>query len=114
MLSLKRHHHLTFNITSSGKITVLMYSNSSILVSISFMGFDKDFFSMAQIPTMTCLPKLAPLAECDPLLLLSSPAAGPVRVALLPKASAKLLLEHPGVEVAVVGRCTPLDEVMPP
>ena len=92
-----------------------MYSNSSILVSISFIGFDKDFFSMAQIPTMTCLPKLAPLAECDPLpLLLSRPAAGPVRVALLPKASAKLLLEHPGVEVAVVGRCTPLDEVKPP
>lgn len=42
--------------TFSGKMIILMYSNSSILFSISFIGLDRDFFSMAQIPTMTCLP----------------------------------------------------------
>ena len=44
---------ITFRMMSSGKIVVVMYSNSSILDKISFIGLDKDFFSMAHIPTMT-------------------------------------------------------------
>ena len=39
--------------TASGKMVVLMYSNSSSLVRISLMGLDRDFFSMAQTPTTT-------------------------------------------------------------
>ncbi len=39
--------------TSSGKMVVLMYSNSPSLVRISRIGLDKDFFSMAQTPTTT-------------------------------------------------------------
>ncbi len=34
-------------------MTVDMYSNSLSLDNISLMGFDSDFFSMAQMPTMT-------------------------------------------------------------
>ena len=51
----KRNIILTFTITSSGNMMVLMCSNSVIRDRISFMGFDKLFFSMAQIPTITCI-----------------------------------------------------------
>ena len=44
---------LTCKITSSGKIVVVIYSNSAILDKISVIGFDKLFFSIAQIPTTT-------------------------------------------------------------
>ena len=53
LLPMKWHKMLTFRITSSGKMIVLMYSNSPILVKISFIGLDRDFFSIAQIPTTT-------------------------------------------------------------
>ena len=53
--NLKDHslEKLTLRITGSGNIIVRIYSNSSILVSISFIGLDRDFFSIAQIPTVT-------------------------------------------------------------
>lgn len=46
----------TLRITSSGKTSILMYSNSSRRVRISFMGFDWDFLAMAHTPTTTFLP----------------------------------------------------------
>ena len=48
--------NITFKITSSGNTTILMYSNSSNLVKISFIGLLCDFFAIAQIPTKTCFP----------------------------------------------------------
>ena len=44
---------LTLRIVGSENMMVRMYSNSSILVSISFIGLERDFFSIAQIPTVT-------------------------------------------------------------
>ena len=44
----------TSRITFSVKIQVLIYSNSSSLVKISFIGLLRVFFSMAHTPTTTC------------------------------------------------------------
>ena len=48
----------TSRITFSVKMTVLIYSNSSSLVRISFIGLLRVFFSMAHTPTTTCREEL--------------------------------------------------------
>lgn len=58
--------NITFKIVSSGKTIVLIYSKSSSLVRISFMGLDSDFFAIAQIPTITCLLDASPSSSVSP------------------------------------------------
>jgi hypothetical protein len=41
--------------TSSGKMTTVMYSNLHSLSMIWVMGLDLDFFIMEQMPTTICL-----------------------------------------------------------
>lgn len=44
----------SLRMTSSGKMTTVMYSNLHSLSRIWVIGFDLDFFIMQQIPTIIC------------------------------------------------------------